>query len=101
MDVVATAYILHAFHSPLIRKCCSSKGWVEQLLGGSLIGQPDVTFTALSDKQRAAVAVIAAGFAGLLSLFNIGERFFWASVSDHIGRKATYFVFFLLGIALY
>jgi MFS family permease len=74
---------------------------LQEIFGGSLIGQPDVTFTALSDKQRAAVAVIAAGFAGLLSLFNIGGRFFWASVSDHIGRKATYFVFFLLGIALY
>jgi MFS family permease len=34
-------------------------------------------------------------------LFNIGGRFFWASLSDYIGRKATYFVFFLLGIAMY
>jgi MFS family permease len=36
-----------------------------------------------------------------LSLFNIGGRFCWASVSDLIGRKATYYTFFLLGIALY
>lgn len=43
----------------------------------------------------------AAGFVGLLSLFNMGGRFFWASLSDRIGRKATYFVFFLLGIVLY
>jgi hypothetical protein len=28
-------------------------------------------------------------------------RLFWASVSDWIGRKATYMVFFLLGIVLY
>ena len=49
----------------------------------------------------AAPAAIAAGFVGLLSVFNIGGRFFWASVSDRIGRKATYFVFFVLGIALY
>jgi MFS family permease len=48
-----------------------------------------------------AIAAIAAGFAGLLSLFNIGGRFVWASLSDHIGRKATYFVFFVLGIAMY
>ena len=41
------------------------------------------------------------GFAGLLSLFNIGGRFFWASLSDHIGRKTTYFMFFLLGMAMY
>ncbi len=43
----------------------------------------------------------AAGFVGLLSLFNMGGRFLWASTSDMIGRKATYFCFFLLGIALY
>jgi MFS family permease len=44
---------------------------------------------------------VAAGFTGLISLFNIGGRFFWASLSDHIGRKATYATFFLLGIVLY
>ena len=43
----------------------------------------------------------AAGFVGLLSLFNMAGRFFWASTSDYIGRRNTYFVFFLLGIALY
>ncbi len=43
----------------------------------------------------------AAGFVGLMSLFNMGGRFFWASVSDYIGRKNTYFVFFILGIVLY
>ena len=39
------------------------------------------------------------GFVGLLSLFNMGGRFFWASTSDYIGRKNTYFVFFVLGRA--
>ncbi len=43
----------------------------------------------------------AAGFVGLLSLFNLGGRFFWASVSDYIGRRATYMVFFVLGMGLY
>jgi len=43
----------------------------------------------------------AAGFVGLMSLFNMGGRFFWASMSDLIGRKATYYVFFVLGAALY
>ena len=33
-------------------------------------------------RAEAAVAAIAAGFTGLLSLFNIGGRFFWASLSD-------------------
>jgi MFS family permease len=48
-----------------------------------------------------ASAAVAAGFTGLISLFNIGGRFVWASLSDHIGRKATYATFFLLGIVLY
>ncbi len=46
-------------------------------------------------------AVAAAGFVGLMSLFNMGGRFFWASLSDAIGRKSTYFVFFVLGAVLY
>ncbi len=46
-------------------------------------------------------AAAAAGFVGLLSLFNMGGRFVWASVSDYIGRKNTYIVFFVLGMALY
>jgi len=45
--------------------------------------------------------VTAAGFVGLLSLFNMAGRFVWASASDKIGRKATYFIFFLLGLLLY
>jgi hypothetical protein len=46
-------------------------------------------------------AATAASFVGLLSLFNMGGRFVWASVSDYLGRRNTYFVFFVLGIALY
>jgi MFS family permease len=46
-------------------------------------------------------AAAAAGFVGLLSLFNMAGRIFWASVSDFIGRKPTYMVFFLLGMVLY
>jgi MFS family permease len=46
-------------------------------------------------------AEAAAGFVGLLSLFNMAGRFFWASISDLIGRKNTYFVFFVLGFVLY
>ena len=38
---------------------------------------------------------------GLLSLFNMAGRIFWASTSDYIGRRNTYMVFFLLGIVLY
>ena len=46
-------------------------------------------------------AIAAAGFVGLMSLFNMGGRFFWATTSDYIGRKNTYFVFFVLGTLLY
>jgi MFS family permease len=43
----------------------------------------------------------AAGFVSLLSLANMGGRFLWSSLSDRIGRRATYFTFFALGAALY
>jgi len=46
-------------------------------------------------------AVAAAGFVGLMSLFNMAGRFVWASASDLIGRKNTYFCFFILGTVLY
>jgi MFS family permease len=45
--------------------------------------------------------VAAAGFVGLMSLFNMGGRFVWASTSDYIGRRNTYFIFFILGTLLY
>ena len=43
----------------------------------------------------------AAGFVGLLSLFNMAGRFFWASTSDYIGRRNTYMIFFALGVVIY
>jgi MFS family permease len=46
-------------------------------------------------------AIVAASFVGLMSLFNMLGRFFWASTSDFIGRRNTYMVFFVLGIVLY
>jgi len=46
-------------------------------------------------------AAAAAGFVGLLSLFNMAGRFLWASLSDKIGRKATYACFFTLGTGIY
>jgi MFS family permease len=45
--------------------------------------------------------VAAAGFVGLLSLFNMGGRVFWSSTSDFIGRKPTYMIFLLAGAVLY
>jgi MFS family permease len=74
---------------------------LQEIFAGKLIGLPNLGFNALDASQKASIAAIAAGFAGLLSLFNIGGRVFWASLSDFIGRKSTYYCFFLLGIALY
>jgi MFS family permease len=46
-------------------------------------------------------AAAGAGYVGLLSLCNLGGRFFWSSCSDFLGRKVTYCVYFILGAALY
>ena len=73
---------------------------LQEIFGGRLLGL-DVKFDQLNTAQLGQVAAIAAGFTGLLSLFNIAGRIVWASCSDYIGRKATYCVFFLLGMALY
>jgi MFS family permease len=73
---------------------------LQEVFGGRLIGVT-ATIDQLTAEQKTQIAAIAAGFTGLLSLFNIGGRIFWASLSDRIGRKATYAVFFLLGIAIY
>lgn len=43
----------------------------------------------------------AATYVLMISLFNMVGRFFWASASDYLGRKNTYFIFFGLGIVLY
>jgi MFS family permease len=74
---------------------------LQEIFAGKLIGHPELLFNALDTSQKVAIATIAAGFAGLLSLFNIGGRFFWASLSDYIGRKNTYYTFFILGIVCY
>jgi MFS family permease len=37
----------------------------------------------------------------MISVFNMTGRFIWASASDYIGRKNTYWIFFALGIVLY
>ena len=46
-------------------------------------------------------AAAAAGFVGLLSLFNLVGRFFWSSMSDLTGRKIIYMIYLGLGCALY
>jgi MFS family permease len=43
----------------------------------------------------------AAAVVSLISIFNAGGRFFWASCSDFIGRRNTYLVFFVVQFILF
>lgn len=51
--------------------------------------------------QGRVTAAAAGGFVGLLSIFNMGGRFVWSSLSDILGRKTIYFIYFSLGAVLY
>jgi len=46
-------------------------------------------------------AAFASTYVLMISVFNMVGRFFWASTSDYIGRKATYMCFFVFGTLLY
>jgi MFS family permease len=74
---------------------------IQEVFGGRLIGMPGVALKDLAEAQKAQLATIGAAFAALISVFNILGRIGWASLSDHLGRKRTYFVFFSLGAVLY
>ena len=65
--------------------------------GIGVLGQASL----MSQEMLGVTAAAAAGFVGLLSLFNMGGRIFWASSSDYLGRKPTYMIFFALGAVLY
>ena len=73
---------------------------LQEVFGGLLIDVP-LKLAELSAEQKLQVAAIGAGFAGLLSFFNILGRIGWASCSDFLGRKRTYIIFFALGFLLY
>ncbi len=70
----------------------------QEVFGAKLLGGAG---GALDATQKAKIVAAAAGLVGLISLFNSLGRLFWASLSDKIGRKTTYCVFFVLGMALY
>ena len=74
---------------------------IQEVFGGKLIDLPGIALRDLGVAEKAQLATIGAAFAALLSVFNIGGRIAWASLSDYIGRKRTYFVFFALGAVLY
>ena len=71
----------------------------QEVFGAQLLGLADSA--TLTTAQKAAVAAAAAGLVGLISLFNSLGRLFWASLSDALGRKSTYLIFFALGVLLY
>ena len=60
---------------------------ITEIFGTTLPGIVDTTF--------------AATYVVMISAFNMVGRFIWASASDYIGRRNTYWIFFVLGIALY
>ena len=64
-----------------------AKTMMTEIFGTTLPGIVDGTF--------------AATYVLMISVFNMGGRFFWASVSDYLGRKTTYTIFFVLGTLLY
>jgi MFS family permease len=67
--------------------------------GIGILGQASVMIQEMF--KGAITPEAAAGFVGLLSLFNMGGRFVWSSASDYLGRQNTYFLFFALGTFLY
>jgi len=76
---------------------------LQETFGGALISQPHISFADIKKDEAltATAAAVGAGFVGLISLFNIFGRIAWASSSDKLGRKKTYFIFFVLGAILY
>ena len=72
---------------------------MQEVFGTRLLGLD--ARAALDAAQKAAIVAATAGQVGLISLFNSLGRIFWASMSDYLGRKNTYFVFFALGMILY
>ncbi len=70
---------------------------LQDVFGAKLIAGASLSPGAM----EAAIVAAAAGLVGLISLFNSLGRLFWAAFSDYIGRKQTYYTFFIVGIVLY
>lgn len=76
---------------------------LQETFGGALIGQAGLGFDEIKKDAvlTTAAASVGAGFVGLISIFNIFGRFAWATSSDKLGRKRTYYIFFILGALMY
>jgi MFS family permease len=71
--------------------------WINVTAGIGILAQA----SPMSQDMFGISPAAAAGFVGLLSIFNMVGRFVWSSASDFTGRKAIYCVYFILGCALY
>ena len=74
---------------------------LQEVFGGLLLRLPGRAFADLDSTEKAAAATVAAGFIGLLSLFNIAGRIAWPLLSDRIGRRNTFSCLLLLGVLCY
>jgi len=68
------------------------------VLGVAKTMMTDMFASALPQIVTAAFATV---YVQMTSAANMGGRFFWSTVSDHLGRKATYTIFFVVGAAAY
>ena len=71
--------------------------------GIGVLGVAKTMITEIFQKKAALIVTSAftTWYVMLISIFNMAGRFIWASASDYIGRKNTYYCFFILGIILY
>lgn len=74
---------------------------LQEIFGGSLLGHPGLGFAEFGEAERSAAAAVGAGFVGIISLFNIGGRFLWATSSDRLRRKRTFAMMTAFGALLY
>ena len=71
--------------------------------GIGVLGVAKTMITEIFQKKAALIVTSAftTWYVMLISIFNMAGRIIWASASDFIGRKNTYYCFFILGILLY
>ena len=70
-------------------------------IGVLAVAQTMITEIFGSSLPTVVTAEFAASYVLMISLFNMLGRLVWASASDYLGRRRTYWIFFSLGIALY
>ena len=96
---LAAAFSSYQFWLLWIALCVNTTAGISLIEGASPLIQE--FFGRELGATPAAQAAAAAGFVGFISLFNMGGRFFWSTISDYIGRKATFAAFFVITIPCY